>query len=368
MAAPSWQDFYDAGRAEAVIRRPSLTFNEGDITDMFMAAAAAMADRLTGYAADRFKATYLDGASGDDLTTLANDHWSIVRNPSVKAVGQVTISRASFAAGAGTYNAGSIVATAKDSLGNDVQYTLDVDAVFGATDLTKTVNVTAVIGGIGSNANAGTVVKLITPPFDNTLVVTNASPMAGGADEESDEALRERVRAFPSTLRRGTLDALEYGAKTVAGVAVAHAVEDSTGICYVYIADVNGNSNPTLVANVQTELENWRAAGALVYASGGTLYAGSGTNGAGRLIITMQLTVHTGVDVNALIGNIKSALITALNKLQPGQTVYRSYLHTTVMNVSPADIVNVNVTVPAADLQPAAGELIRTTSADITVS
>jgi hypothetical protein len=39
-----------------------------------------------------------------------------------------------------------------------------------------------------------------------------------------------------------------------------------------------------------------------------------------------------------------------------------------VFNVAPDDIVNVDVVVPAADLQPAANELVRTTTADISVS
>lgn len=367
-AAPSFQDYYDAGKAEAVLRRPELTFDQGDVTDMFMAAAGAMADRLTGYFAEQFKNTYLDGASGDALTRLCNDHWAVIRFGAVNAVGAVTLTRPTFAAGAGTYFAGSIVATQKDTFGNDVQYALDVDAVFNGTDLTKTVNVTAVQPGELGNARIGTVVKFITQPFDTTLMVTNAAPIAGGTDVESDEALRERTRALPSILRRGTLDALEYGAKTVAGVVEAHAVEDPTGICYVYVADADGNSNPTMVANVQAALEEWRAAGALVFAVGGSLYDGPGTAGAGQLIITLQLTVRTGVDVNALVANIKAALVAALGKLRPGEVLYRALIHQTVMNVSPADIVNVQVIDPAVDLAPPADQLIRTTTANISIA
>jgi hypothetical protein len=370
MSAPSWADYYLLGRAEAVLRRPDLSYNEGDVTDMMTAGAGAMADRLTGYLIDRFRATYLDGASGDDLTQLASDHWNVQRRDAVAATGQVTFSRATYANGAGSLDAGFIVATAKDSQGRDVQYATDADAVFGATTLTVTVQATAVVAGAGGRASAGTVVKTITTPFDSAITVTNGDKMAGGADAESDPDLRERVRRVPSTLRRGTIDALEYGALQVSSVKSAEAVEDGTGITNVYVADVDGNSNDTMVDAVAAELENWRAAGSLVQVAGGELYDGVNTNGAGRLIVDVTVTTraNSGVDVAALASNVKAAIVAKVAKLGIGQTMYRTMVKQAAMNVDPANIVEVEVNVPALDIVPSASQIVRTTSADVTVS
>ena len=57
--APSFADLFNTGKAEAQNRRPELTFDEGDISEMEMASAAAMADHILGYVAERIKATYL---------------------------------------------------------------------------------------------------------------------------------------------------------------------------------------------------------------------------------------------------------------------------------------------------------------------
>ena len=118
MAAPSFNDYFNTGRAEAQNRQPSLTFDPGDITEFYMAAGAAMADHLTGYAAERVRATFLDGASSDDLTTLADDRYNIQRIPPAFATGVINISRPSAAAGAGTVVAGTVVATLKDPSGD----------------------------------------------------------------------------------------------------------------------------------------------------------------------------------------------------------------------------------------------------------
>ena len=122
MAAPSFDDLMNLGKAEAIIRRPSLGIRVGDISEMLIAGAAAMADRLIGWFAERVGATFLDGASGDDLTQLAADHWAIQRRAATNSVGTVTFNRASADGTAQSFPIGTTVATARDSQGNDVQF------------------------------------------------------------------------------------------------------------------------------------------------------------------------------------------------------------------------------------------------------
>lgn len=358
-AAPTFQDFFDIGKAEAQDRRPDLAFDEGDVSEMFMAQAAAMADHLVGYIAQRVKDTYLDGAAGDALTILADDRYNIQRQEAAEAVGVLTLTRSSGTL-TGTIPAGTVFATNKDSAGNDIQFLLLEDSSWGSGVLTKDENAAAILVGTGGNVAANTIVNVVTGSLFDTFTVNNADRFAGGSDEESDESLRERCRTFPTTLRRGTLTALEYGAKTVAGVVSATADDSANdGTVNVYIADVDGGSNSTLEANVATELENWRAAGIPVNVIGGELY---------NITIALSLTVRTGVDSAAIASDIKKAIVARINKLKIGESCSQALIQQAAMNVDPDGILNVTVTTPVGTVVPSANQLIRTTTGDITVS
>lgn len=365
---PSFQDYFDIGVAEAELDRPDLSFDTGDISEMEVAAAAAIADHQTGYLIDRLRATFLDTAEGDDLTTLADDHWGVTRNAAVAATGAVQFSRATDSAGAGSIPEGTEVATAADATGTDVRYVTDDAVTVGASALGPfSVGITASLTGTGGNVAADTIIRITTTGlFDSSFTVTNSSPTAGGTAEEADVDLRERVRGFPATVRRGTLAALEYGAKTVAGVSQATAIEDGFGNVTIYVTDVDGNSSGAMEDAVELELENWRAAGIVTNVSGGSLYDDG--NGGGHTNITVALVVRAGVDTQAIASAVKSAIAGAVNKLKIGDTLYTSNIQAAARSVDPDNILEVTVTLPAVSIAPAANEIIRTTADDVTVS
>jgi hypothetical protein len=360
MAAPSFDELYASFTAEAQDRRSDLTFDEGDITEMYAFGGAAMADHVIAYLARRFKATFLDGAEGDDLTALCDDHWNIQRDVAVEAYGSVTITRAAATAGAGTIFAGTTVATDKDSLGREVQYVLDADQAWGALETgSKIVAVTCSVSGVSGNVAISKITRITTDLWDTTFTITNAQAIAGGSEEESDESLRQRARDFASTIRRATLAAIEYGAKEVAGVANATAVDGETGIVSVYVSDDTGASNSIMLSAVELELANWAAAGILVNVYGGTIYYQA---------IAVAVQARTGVDTQALVANIKLAIVAKVNKLKIGETLYHDQIKEAVTGVDPDGIASVTVSTPAIDLIPAATELIRTTAGMITVT
>jgi uncharacterized phage protein gp47/JayE len=253
MAAPTFEDLFNIGKAEAILKRPTLGVRTGDISEMLISGAAAMADRLIGWFAERIAATFLDGAQGDDLTLLAADHWAIQRQAATKSVASVTFNRAGADATAQTIPIGTTVATAADSQGKDIRYLTTTAASWAISENgTKAVNVEAAVAGLSGNlAGVNLITRLIsTPPAGGTYTITASTLPAGGAEEESDEELRDRVRLYPSTLRRGTVSALEYGAKQVATISVAKAsaVQDNTGLVTVYVSDASGNSTGATVA------------------------------------------------------------------------------------------------------------------------
>lgn len=355
---PDFEEYYGLGEAEMLVRRPSLYLNEGDTSDFLVAAGAAMADKNDQYAHSLAAKTYLDTAEGDDLTTLCDDHWGIQRQAANPATVVLTFTRAGAGAGAGTIDAGTVVATDKDASGQDIRFTLDADVVFGGADLSKTGTATAEVAGKDGNVAATDINHIVDSIFDSTIVVNNTAGAVGGVEEESDPDLRERTRNYPATLRRGTLAALEYGAKSVPGVYTASAVEDGdTGITSVYVCDESGGSNAQMVSAVEAELEYWRAAGSLVEVYGGSVYTQA---------ITITVVAQAGVETTALAGDIEDAIEAAVNKLKIGATLYRTAIRTAAKNVRIDKIDEVIVTVPATDVAPSASQVIR--AGTITIS
>lgn len=365
MGAPSTSDYVNDFVAQAQRSRPGMTFEEGDVALMDAEGAAAMATRLTGYAARLAKATFLDGGEGQELTDYCDDRWGIQRLAAVQATGQVTFSRISDSAGSGVIAQGTTVATVIDANGVETRFDTIAPVTFGSTDLTKTVGIVAEKGGIAGNVAAATVTRIVSAIFDASITVTNASAVIGGAEQESDDDLRERTRQFPATIRRGTLDALQYGAKNGTGAARATAVEDpDSGIVTVYVSDVDGNSSGTtkvvgdpsltddgtMTAKVAIELNNWRALGSLVNVIGASLFTQD---------VTVSLVIKAGFVVAPYIATIQAAVTAAMARLQPGEWLYRDLIVTAVKNVAPDSIRAVTVTLPGGDVEVSGNQVVR---------
>lgn len=373
MASPTWQEIYNTGKAEAILRRPEVSVRDGDVSDMLLAGGAAMVDRAIGYTAERVAATFLDGARGDDLTVLASDHWGVVRTGAVKSVGTVTFTRAGADATPQEFPVGTVVATERDSRGNEVRFVTTALASWAvSTNGDVTVATEAETAGVAGNVAADAVTRIIsTPPGGGTYTITASAAGVGGAAEETDPDLRDRVRRVNLTQRRGTLEALEVGALEVAIVKKATAVDDGTGLVTVYVTDASGAStgttktvSPSLVddgtmtAKVAIELVSWAAAGGLVNVTGGTLQS---------VDITVALTVRLGVDVSALVAAVQTAITSAVSRLKIGETLYKSLIQAAARAVDPDNIVECSVTLPATDTAPTtAGHIIR--AGTVTVS
>lgn len=361
--APSFQDFLDQGEAEAAVRRPDLAFLDGDITIAMLHAGAAMSDAVTRFIIQALKSTYLSTAEGDELTTLANDHWDIQRQLATAAQVTLTFARPSAGGGepAGSIPAGTTVATEFSTEGVTVSFTTDAPIAWALGELgPKTVVATAISTGRESNVAAATIVRILDiPAFDATFTVTNVDKAAGGNPEEEDEAVRQRVRSKSSTLRRGTLAALVTGALEVLAVRSAIAAEAPvTANVTVTITDLDGNSTAQMVQDTITELENWRCAGVPIAVAGGTQLGVS---------MAISLVVRAGYDVAAAASDLEAAVTNRLLKLRGGDTLYLDTVIAAIIAVAADDILDVifdtithsATSQPIADVIPAAGEVIR---------
>jgi len=373
MPDTSLYDFYQLGLAAATGANSKLAVNEGDVVDFLLSAGAAMADFCDQKRAADHLSTSVDGAEGDDLTELADDHFTTDRQPATAASVTLQFSRPSAGGGepAGTLSAGFEVSTPVDRVGNEVRFVTDADVNFPTSGLGPyTVQATAIVEGPDGNVeDLGKVSRLIDTAFDSSISVTNTTSAAGGNLEETDEELRKRIRDRPLSLRRATKAALESGALEVDEVRVSSASEDTAnGTVTVAVSDADGNSNAEMQNNVLIEMENWRAFGIPV-----------GITGGARVLVDMniQITLREGASLANLSTPIIAAVGGDINKLVQGEFLYDTLWITATKNVAPNLIQDVNLTSlsvggvaqPIGDyLGTASNELLRAGTITVTIA
>ncbi len=348
MSAPVVEDLVQQGRAEQVTRRPDLDVLPGDISELQLYEGAAGGDYVLLFAAQEVASTFLATSSGTRLTRLVEDAYPITREPATAAIGSVEFT-APGGATTGSIPVGTRVATVADDSGSFTIYTTDNALSFTAESGPKSVTVTASTTGVVTNTAAGTITRILDSLFD-TFTVMNSDRLVGGNEEETDEELRQRARDYFATQRRGTTAALEVGALSVSIVRKATVYIDGSGLVTVYVSDSEGNSNLEMLQLVETELLNWAAAGAVVQVSGSTPVTQD---------ITLSLVVKLGFSVAAAIDTIQAAVTSDVNRLQSGETLYRSRISSAARAVDTTNILDVSVSLPLANLVPASNEIIR---------
>lgn len=151
------------------------------------------------------------------------------KQPAVYATGNVTFSRVNPADTNYLIPAGTIVRTKATSTTAPLNFRTTVDAIIatGKTDTVVTV-ICQTAGAVG-NVEAGTIVDFVTKP-SGIDAVTNASPYNTGREEETPDEQKIRFQKFISSLSRGTLASIEYGASTA-------VVTDATGAVIERVVD-----------------------------------------------------------------------------------------------------------------------------------
>ena len=130
-------------------------------------------------------------------------------------------------------------------------------AVLEAGELYVDVLSKALEPGSGGNVAAGTVIRMAVAPA-GVKSCTNPAAFVGGADQESDEALRERVLDSFKRLPNGANAAYyEREAMNFPGVAAAKAVGRARGIgtVDVYVATEAGLPGTELLEAIEADLQ-----------------------------------------------------------------------------------------------------------------
>lgn len=297
---PSQQELYDLFKNEVQSRNPNLTdFEEGSILDSVGGGLSTAGAEVSRGIIEAFAKTFFATANGpevtggpDDLEQLATDHFgdAFARPAAAPAIGNVTFSRPTSAAGNVTIPAGTIVKTAKDANGAEQRFATETIVVM--TGLSIQASVTAVVAGTDGNVNPNTVVVIENALTDPTVVVTNPLTFSGGEAEDTDAEYREFIRLKIETLRGATKAAIEAAALNIPGIETATAIENlqtviewdiggsmTVGTYFtiprvkLYVADVNGVASLALIEAVEDAVLLVRACGVRVDVVGATALA-----------------------------------------------------------------------------------------------
>jgi uncharacterized phage protein gp47/JayE len=365
---PTRLDLYSLARQYVLSRAskidPAQVDVEGSDVNLFTGIASVIGYQVTLGLIQNINALLLDGAYDEDLDRYGVDRYQLPRKGAAAAVTDVRIFRVSTAGGAGTIPSNTSLTTL-----NGIEYITTTAASLGPLDLTTTAQVRAVQAGKVSQVGANQIRAFATPGllFDQTLQVNNDTAAAGGEDTEDDDDYRERIRDFWRTAQRGTLAAIEFGARTVPGVVSALASEALTSdprparVVNLYIADSSGVASAALGATVQATLNEFRAAGISVVIA----------NSIPQIVdVELHLTFAANTDTTVLTQVIRANMAEFINSLGVGEVLYRAALFSVLQRFSGNGlIVSQNtVVVPTGDLAPATGQTLRTRLENVTVA
>lgn len=249
----------------------------------------------------------------------------------------------------------------------------DVFLVVGAAQ----VSVAGVADTVGSNTNcdANTILVLIGS-ITGIAGVSNLTAFSGGRDIETDEERKLRFQGYVSTLQRGTLAAIRYGASTavvtdVNGIIIERVVfigivepyeidpvANDPGYVEVYVHNGVGGTSSTLVDNVQviidgsyasdgTPIPGWKAAGVVVDCFAATEVLQNVTGG------VYFLPGYQSTDVlSACTTVVRSYLLS----LKVGEKSLKNEIIERIMAVP--GVYNLVLSAPTADLSAAASQKI----------
>lgn len=364
---PSRQDLFAVGRrtvrtTSGLRINPRVIDVQGSDLNLVIGASSVMGEEVVARLAGCIRGLFVETAREDALDRVAFDRYGLTRFPATPATVDISLSRPTAAGGAGTYPAGSRIRTETGT-----EFAIDNDIVFGASDLTKEGTASALVAGPGGNVVAGAINAFVDQPFDTTLTVVNPTGAAGGINEESDALFRGRIRDFFPTVRRGTLGAIEFGARQVPGIAVATAFEvqdivngsfiPAAGVQLI-VADAQGGISSVLLQNVIDTLIDFRAAGIPVFVTGGTII---------NQAVTWDIDFDAGVDTVSVSESIRAVTVATAQFLNPGETLFRSSLIASARQVPGAIVRDTSLVVPVGDVVPNDNtEILRILSTEVT--
>lgn len=362
-------DFQDIGRRYVLGRAkridPTQVDVEGSDVNLLVGGSSFMAHAVSRQLAERTSQLMLETAVGEGLDRWLFDRYRMVRKGAGAAVTPVRMSRPAATAGAGTVAVGSKLLSL-----TGIEYVTLEPGVFGVSTLDNViVRARAVQAGPEFQVGKNQIRRFEKPNllFDPSIQVNNDEAAAGGSPREEDPIFKERGRDFWRSAQRGTLPAIEFGAKTVPGVESANATEALTGggqparVVTIAVADPSGVSNTALGLQVLAALDEWRCAGIAVVP----------TSSIPQIVsVVLKLVFVANVDTVALSQQIRSNIVEYINSLGVNRPLLRSDLGAVLARFKNSGLIADDQTIvePTGDLVPVFGRTLRTRPENVTLA
>lgn len=364
MEIPNRLDLYEIGRQYVLSRAERIDPTKVDVAgsdiNLFVGSQSFVAHAVMQQLIFRINAQLLDGCDTDeDIDRFAWNNYQELRKGAAAAVVLLTITRPTTVAGSGTVPAGW-----KFTSLTGIEYVSTAPAAFGPTDTEVSgVFARAALAGkeyqVGLNAIRR--IDSVDQLWDKTLEVTNPEAAAGGEPAEVIDDFRERIRAFWLAARRGTLPAIEYGARSVPGVISAYATEeiDYNGqparSVRLAISDSSGVASSALGLLVKDVLREWRAGGIPVIID---------LSIPQYVELTLKLTFLVGTSTTILRENVRAAVVAFVNSLGVGRALYYNDVAAVLSRFRAQGLVpeKSSIVEPVGDVVPEAGRSLRTTT------
>lgn len=384
MTTPSREDLFRVGRDEMLRsnRRLSrdLIEREGTDSNAIANAMAAIGDAVGGEV-DALRADlFLDTAEDEKLDLLVFDRFNLTRKAAATARGEVQFTTTVATVAPFTIPAGTRVASADGR-----SYELVSAVTFPAGSVGPiTARVRSLVAGLSQQAVAGAIQSIVDtfPGRPATLTVNNSLATAGACNREQDPELRARARLVLPNARRGTLAAIEAGARAQPGVYRATAFEAldalgrPNGMVEVVIADeytdvllavsptpaTYAAQSQALALDVRAALDEVRAAGIYVAVTVASVVMQP---------VTMALAYRAGFDADETKARAIAAVVSTVNALRPGESLTLAALAAALQRV-PGLIVDPRTPgayflAPTGTVVPLPLEVLRTSSAFVRV-
>lgn len=361
-------DLYEVGRQYVISRAKRIEPTQIDVVgsdiNLLIGSQSYVGHAVVRQLGEQINGLILDGCDTDDqIDRLAFDRYQMLRKGAAAALGTVEFSRPTAAAGAGSIPIGTKLITL-----TGIEYTTITTATFDASSLTATADVRAAQAGKDFQAGKNNIRRFdnIGLLWDQTLQVNNVAATAGGEPAETIDVFRERVRQFFIASKRGTLAAIEFGAKQVAGVESAQAVEAveidgfPARIVRLFIADSSGIASAALAAQVSAILLEYRAGGIMVLVE---------TSSPVIVPLQLRLIFRTGVDTAGLRDQTRGGVVEFVNSLGVNQTLEIGALYAVLARFRSDGLIVSQGTIvsPVGDIVPSPGFTLRTTTASVTI-
>lgn len=312
------------------------------------------------------KGGFLDYASSDMLTLLADQVYNVQRIPAVNASGVVTFTNST--------TGNIVIATGSIHVASSITgktYTNTTGGTVLASGGTLDLSIVADVAGSASNAGVGDITVIVNTVLG--LTCTNAAPVLG-ADEESDADLVSRCHSsLGATSPDGPAQAYDYVAKTTAGVSLPInrtqiSSSSVTGNVSIYLANADGVITAPDLALVQADL-NTKCIPLCVNATAFAAAPGAVVSVTATIYVKNQTL--TNAELQSAVGvSIAEYLSTApIGGFDTGGggIIDKGAIEAAIYRADPS-IKVVAMTVPAADYALATGQIATNGTHTITVT